>query len=97
LNQAKEGEKQQQAGDIQPSPEYQFAALIQAVPPDQRQVVMDVLNAMASQAKIETKIEPPAPQSPRVIVQYPRQRKAPIAGAVLAVLSGAAYIGWCYG
>lgn len=95
MNPTKEGEKQQQAGDIQPSPEYQFAALIQAVPPDQRQVVMDVLNAMASQTKSETKIEPLAPQSPRVMVQYRMQRKAPFAGAVLTVLTGAAYLSWC--
>jgi hypothetical protein len=96
LSQTKEGEKQQQAGDVQPSPEYQFAAMIQAVPVDQRARVMDVLNAMARQAKAEQEIKAPTLESKRLVQQYPVKRKAPIAGAVLFVLSGAAYIGWCH-
>ena len=96
MSQTKEGEKQQQADDIQPSPEYQFAAMMQAVPFEQRPVVMDVLNALASQAKAEKEIEAPTLKSHRLVQQYPLKRKAPIAGAVLVVLSGAACIGWCH-
>lgn len=43
MSQAKEGEKQPQVVDGQPSTEYQFAALCMAVAKRHRQAVLDVL------------------------------------------------------
>ena len=90
----KQDERRLPSDSTTPSSEYEFAALIQAVPLKDRAAVLSVLQAMASQGKAGPKIEAPKADSPRVTVRYRQSKKAPIAGAVLAVLWGAAYLGW---
>jgi hypothetical protein len=65
VSQAKEGEKQQQVGDGQPSTEYQFAALFMAVARRHRQAVLDVLACVASGPKKPSETPSKAPSKAR--------------------------------